>query len=200
MKLNQTRRGLLLAALAGTCLLSITSQAATIIVGRGNDTSYFVLQSPNLGERTYEVNYTYNSSAAQDGFFLLNQIIAADATTDFVVFNFGSMAAPNYFLNSLSSGGITETNTSASPFAPYWAHWVAGGQAGFPAATPNPSGTWSLGSGISAPYRLIEPGSWDGLFYSDGLTAPSVVPIPETSSAVLTLLGAMVLFKRRRSS
>jgi len=200
MKLSQTRRGFFLAALAGACLLPINSYAANIIVGIGNDTSYFVLQSTNLGVRTYEVNYTYNSSAGQDGFFLLDQIIAAEATTEFVVFNFGSMVAPNYFLNSVSSGGVTETNTSASPFAPYWAHWVAGGQAGFPAASPNPSGTWSLGSGISGPYRLIEPGSWDGLFYSDGLTAPSVAPIPETSSAVLALLGAVVIFKRRRSS
>lgn len=199
MKLSHTRRGLLLAALAGACLLPINSYAANIIVGTGNDTSYFVLQSTNLGMRTYEVNYTYNSSAGQDGFFLLDQIIAAEASSVFTVFNFGSMSSPNYFLNSIASDSVTETNTSSSPFVPYWAHWVSGGQAGFPSASPTTSGTWSLGSGISAPYRLITPGSWDGLFFSNGAIPPSPAPIPETSSAAIALLGAVMILKRRRS-
>jgi len=200
MKLSQSRRGFLLAVLAGACLLPIASNAANIIVGTGSDTSYFVLQSTNLGVRTYEVKYNYNSSVPQDGFFLLDQIRVADSSISFAINNFGSLLAPNYFVDSITFNSVTETGVSAPPFTPYWAQWVSGGAAGFPAASPKPSGTWSFGSGISAPYRVIAPGSWDALVFSNGSSAPSVSPIPETSSAALALLGSLVIFKRRRRS
>ena len=201
MKTSQSRRGFLLAVVAGACLLPSVSHAANIIVGSGSDTSYFVLQSTNLGERTYEVHYTYSPGTSQDGFFLLDQIMAADTTITLVLNDFGSSQAHNYFVDSITYNGVIEANDFSPPdFAPYWSHWVSGGEAGFPTPSPVASGTWGLGSGISSPYRLIAPGSWDALYYSDGLSVPSVAPVPETSSAFLAVLGSVAIFKRRRKN
>ncbi len=197
MKLSQSRRGFLLAVVAGTCLFPSISHAANIIVGTGNDTSYFVLQSPNLGVRTYEVRYTYSPATPQDGYFLLDRIRTIDSSISLALSNFGGQ----YFLDSLTYNSVTEANDFTPPdYSPYWAHWASGGEAGYPAASPINSGNWTYGSGISSQVRLIAPGSWDALYYSDGLSAPSVAPVPETSSAVLAILSSVVIFKRRRSS
>ena len=204
MKLSQSRRGFLLAVVAGTCLFPSISHAANIVVGTGNDTSYLVLQSTNLGVRTYEIHYTYSSGTSQDGYFLLGQVLAGDSSIAVSLSDYGTPSSPNYIVDSFTFNSVTETGVFAPPYVPYWSHWVSGGEAGYPTASPIASGSWDYGSGISAPYRLIAPGSWDGLFYSDGSTAPSVAPsvapIPETSSALLAVLGSVVLFKRRRNS
>jgi hypothetical protein len=198
MKLNQSRRGFLLAVLAGVCLLPSISRAAYINVGTGNDTSYLVLESPNLGTQTYAVNYTYDMNQPQDGYFLLSQVAQATTSTlTMDIINYGS-GTPNYILNSITFNGTTEINASSSPYTPYWAQWVSGGEAGYPSESPVASGTWSFGSGLSDPYRLIVPGSTDALYFSDGNTAPTVAPIPETSSAMLSIIGSLVIFKRRR--
>jgi hypothetical protein len=199
MKLSQSRRGFLAVVIAGACLLPSVSSAATIVVGTGPDTSFLVLESPNLGARTYEIHYTYNSSASQDAFFLLGQVLTSDANYTLGLTNYGSMMSPNYIVDSISYNGVPETGVSTPPYTPYWAHWVARGEAGFPTASPKPAGIWSFGSGISSPYRLIAPDSWDALYFSDGNTAPSVAPIPETSSALLAVLGSLAVFKRRRN-
>jgi hypothetical protein len=197
MKLSQSRRGFLLAAFAGACLLpSSISNAANVIIGSGPDTSYLVLQSTNLGIRTYEINYTFGSSAAQDGYFLLSQVLGSVPTLTAALTNYGSAATPNYFVSQFSFNSITEG--SAGPN--YWAQWVSGGAAGYPSASPIASGTWTSGSGMSAPSRLIAPGSWDAFYFSDGRTAPSVSPVPETSSALLAVLGSFVIFRRRRNA
>jgi hypothetical protein len=73
MKTSPSRRGLLLAAIAGACLFPATSDAM-ISVGSGPDVSHFSLESPNLGVREYEIRYTYNATAPKDAYFLLNQI------------------------------------------------------------------------------------------------------------------------------
>ncbi|MES2439856.1 MAG: hypothetical protein V4584_12340 [Verrucomicrobiota bacterium] len=200
MKLSQSRRGFLLAVLAGACLLPSISTAATTVVGSGPDSSFLVLESPNLGVRTYEIHYTYNSGASQDGYFLLSQVLASDTSITTSLINYGTVPAPNYIVDAMTFNSVTETSVSVSPYVPYWSHWVSGGQAGFPSASPVASGTWGFGSGISSPYRLIEPGSWDALFYSNGSTQPSVSPIPETSSALLGVIGSFVIFRRRRNA
>ena len=200
MKLSQSRRGFFLAVVAGICLFPSISKAANIIVGTGSDTSYLVLQSTNLGIRTYEVHYTYNSGTSQDGFTLLSQVLSADSFLTAGLVNFGSVLAPNYFVNSFTFSSITETSVSSSPYVPYWAHWVSGGEAGFPSASTVSAGTWSSGSGISSPYRFIAPGSWDALYYSDGSSLPSVAPIPEVSSTLLGVIGTLVIFRRRCNS
>lgn len=199
MKSSPSRRGIFLAVLAGSCLLSSVSNAATTVVGSGPDTSYYVLESPNLGVRTYEVHYTYSPSQMQDEFFLLSQVLAADTSLTVSLGNFGTPSVPNYYINSFTYNMVTELGVSTPPYTPYWAQWVAGGQAGYPTASPVASGSWSFGSGMSAPFRLIAPGSWDGRYFSDGGSSPSVSPIPETSSAMLALLGSLVIFKRRRA-
>lgn len=199
MKPNQSRRGFLAVVIAGACLLPSISSAATMVVGTGSDTSYYVLQSPNLGVRTYEVRYTYNASLLQDEYFLINQVLAGDTSLTADLDNsFGTPSNPNYLLNSLTYNSVTELGVSTPPYTPYWAQWVSGGQAGFPTASPVTSGSWTFGSGMSAPYRLIAPGSWDARYFSDGSSAPSIVPVPETSSALLAILGSLVAFKRRR--
>ncbi len=196
MKLSQSRRGFLAVVIAGACLLPSVSTAATILVGSGPDTSFLVLESPNLGARTYEIHYTYNASASQDAYFLLSQVVTFDSNYTLDLNNdYGTPSAPNYFLNSINYNSVAEAG--AGPL--YWAHWVARGQAGYPTASPKPAGTWSFGSGISSPYRLIAPDSWDALYFSNGSSAPSVAPVPETSSALLTLLGSLMIFRRRRN-
>ncbi len=198
MKLSQSRRGFLLAVLAGACLLPSVSTAAITVVGTGPDSSFLVLESPNLGVRTYEIHYTYSSGTSQDGYFLLSQVLGSDSTITAALSNYGSVAAPNYIVDAISLNSVAETGVSSPPYAPYWSHWVSGGQAGFPAASPIASGTWGYGSGLSAPFRLIAPGSWDALSYSDGSVAPIVSPVPEPSAALLGVAGALVIFRRRR--
>lgn len=193
------RSGFLPAAAAGFCLLSSATHAANILVGSGADTSYFVLESPNLGSRTYEISYTYDAQAMQDGFTLLNSLLGADSMLTADLANFGTATEPNFFVNSFTFNSVSEVAASSGSFVPYWAHWVSGGEAGFPSATPVEEETWSVGSGISSPFRLIEPGSWDALVFSDGSSAPSVAPVPEPSALLLLATGALVFFRKRRS-
>jgi hypothetical protein len=200
MLLRKIRRGFLPAAVAGLCLLSSATHAANILVGTGPDTSYFVLESPNLGSRTYEISYTYDAMAMQDGFTLLNSLFGADSMLTADIVNYGPAMAPNYFVNAFTFNSVSEVAASSSPFVPYWAHWVSGGDAGFPSANPVASETWTEGFGISSPYRLIEPGSWDALVYSDGSMAPSVAPVPEPSAVLMVVAGSLVLLRRRSTN
>jgi hypothetical protein len=196
MKTNTRRRGIALSALAGFALLSTAAHAANIIVGIGSNTSYLVLESTNIGVRTYEVRYT--SSPGQDGKFLLDQVLAGDSSLTMAFTNFGSIPAPNYILDSITHNSVTEINAGFPTFSPYWAQWVSGGDAGFPAAMPVPNGSWTAGSGMSSPYRFIAPGSWDAYVYSDGSILPSVTPVPETSSLSFAVLGALLILRRRK--
>jgi len=172
MKTSPSRRGLLLAAIAGACLFPATSDAM-ISVGSGPDVSHFSLESPHLGVREYEIRYTYNATAPKDAYFLLNQIIAADSSISVELVNYGSAADPNIIVDSITYGGVTETNETVDPYTPYWAHWASGGKTGYPTAAPISSDTWTIGSGISSPYRFISPGSRDALIFSDGITEPT---------------------------
>jgi hypothetical protein len=196
MKTHPFRRGVVLSAVAGLVLLSSVARAANIIVGTGGTTSYVVLESGNLGVRTYEVRYT--AASGQDGRFLLDQVLAGDSSLSMVFINYGSIPAPNFILDSITANSVTETNTGFPTYSPYWAHWVSGGAAGFPTASPVTSGSWTVGSGMSSPYRLIAPGSWDAYVFSDGTGQPSVAPVPETSTLTLAALGALCIVRRRR--
>jgi hypothetical protein len=167
--------------------------AATIDVGSGPVTSRFVLQSPNLGLRDYRVHH----AGSGDAHALLQVILTNDLSLTATFFNFGTAANPNYFVNSIAWSGVTETNNAAAPWFPYWAHWVAGGQAGFPTATAVAPDTWTQGSGISHPYRVTAEGSWDALVFSDGNTPPDILPIPEPESACLLAAAAVWMFRRR---
>ncbi|TAG08301.1 MAG: PEP-CTERM sorting domain-containing protein [Verrucomicrobia bacterium] len=197
MKLLLGWRSISLLSAAGLCLCSSISTAFTLSLGSGPDVSYFVLESPNLGQRLYEVSYTYNSVTPQDAYFLLEQVLVADPAVSASIVNFGSAASPNYLVTSITFDSVMEQNSSASPFTPFWAHWVADGSAGFPTASPVAAETWTSGSGVSSPYRLIAPGSWDALFYSNGSSVPLTV-VPEPSACLIFSIGLLAYGSKRR--
>jgi hypothetical protein len=186
--------------LLATCCVALASplptaaRAATIDVGNGPVTSHLLLESPALGSRDYRVHHP----GGGDAFALLQVVLTHDPSLTATFFNFGSAANPNYFVNSITWSGTTETNNPANPWFPYWAHWVAGGQAGFPAATPVPAASWTQGAGISSPYRVTAEGSWDALFFSDGNTPPVTVPVPEPATKACLAVGALLLLPARR--
>jgi len=185
------------AAFALTMLLAVPGLSAAVIdIGNGAQTYHFVLESPNVGLREYAVHL----DGATDGADLLYAVLAGDGAISMDISNWGSAAQPNYIVNSVTFNGVTETNTGVSPWTPSWGHWVSGGQAGWPTASPVASGTWTNGSGVSSPYRLVEPGTWDALVYGDSTTAPSIVPVPEPSVPVLLGVGVFFLARRRRRS
>lgn len=198
MKYTSTRRNFIRSIVAGLCLLPIVSKAANIVVGTGNDRSYLVLESGNLGVRTYEIRYDA-SSGPHDAKFLIDQAMAGDNTLTAIFFNYGDTNNPNYFIDSING-----ESGSASPPWTWWKQWVSGGSGfenpdyTFNPGTPTP-GAWTSGYGISSPNRLITPGSWDALVLSDGSVMPSVAPIPETSSLLLAPLAALVVLRRRRN-
>ena len=198
MKQTSLRRSFLRLIVAGFCLLPLGIQAANIVLGTGGDTSYVILESGNLGSRTYEIRYDA-SSGPHDTKFLLDQILAGDLSLGMAFTNWGTLANPNYALDSITYNSVTESASFTPPFT-YWAQWVAGGEAGYPTAVPVASGSWSYGSGISSPFRIIAPGSWDAFVFSDGSAPPSVLPVPETSSMTLAAAGLLIVIRRRRTA
>lgn len=176
---------------------------AVIVVGSGPDSSYFLIESPRIGTREYEIRYTYDAGNTLGGSDLLNLIAGADPQISFVIFDFGSAAQPNEFLNSVIFEGVAEVN-DFSAGGTSWAQWVAGGQAGAENTSPFnpdpralPSESWTFGSGLSNPYRVIEPGSSDALVFGRG--EPSLAPVPEPGTVALALVASLALVRRRRS-
>lgn len=189
-----------LAALALASVLSLTgaAEAASIVLGSGSDSAFYVLESPNIGTRTYEIHFTHNEADPLDGWDLLQIVDSHESDLSLEAFNFGSEAAPNWIVNAITWMGITETANPEEPWVPSWTHWVSGGEAGFPTAGPIADGTWTSGSGLSSPFRVIEPGSWDALKFSDFTTQPTVAPVPEPSSMILAFFGVVFCIRRRR--
>ncbi|MFV0336936.1 MAG: hypothetical protein ACK5LK_01660 [Chthoniobacterales bacterium] len=177
----------------------VAAGRAAIIVGSGADSSYLVLEASawSASPLVYEWRYDYDSLNPPDGYDILSAVIAFDSNLTGVFNNYGTPEDPSYFLASLSYDGVNLVNAAAPPWTPYWSQWVSGGEAGYPVASPLADGTWAFGSGLSDPYRLLAPGSWDGFVFGDGLTAPSISPIPEPS-AIYFLGGAVVLLYFRR--
>jgi hypothetical protein len=201
MKLRSRSGRVLLAAILVPLVVFGHSANGQILVGTGEDFSYAVIEPGPFGTPlVYEYHYTYDASKPPDGYALLSAIDSADPSLSLNFLNFGTDGDPNYFLNAVTYGSTTLTSTTI-PGGPFWAQWVSGGEAGFPGASPIESGTWSFGSGISAPYRAIGPGSWDGFVFNIGDTSPSIDPVPEPQSAVLLLAGITVVLwmvRRRR--
>jgi len=198
--LRALRRLQVVVALAGA---TFTAQAALYEAGTGPDTSYLILESPNIGLREYAVHYTYDPAVPMGSYDLLKIVEAAEPR--FSILNGGS--EENAYIASITWDGVTEAGNNSPPYTPYWSQWVAGGQAGAefdfpwgPAPVPVPGDSWSYGSGISAPYRIIEPGSNDALVYGDG-SAPSLAPTPEPGVLLLAglALPALLLHRPRRS-
>lgn len=189
----------LLVFLLATAGFSFTPASAQVLVGTGTNSSYLVIEADDFGAPlTFEYLYDYNPADPFDTYTMMVAIDAAVADLSFTYINYGTLDEPNYILDAVTYQSITLTNTAFPAVGPFWAQWVAGGQAGFPVAEPVASGSWGFGSGISEPYRYVEPGSWDGFIFNEGSAAPSVSPVPEPGSAVLLTAAMAVIFLRRR--
>ncbi|MEO6848525.1 MAG: hypothetical protein ABI443_12480 [Chthoniobacterales bacterium] len=175
----------------------VASAQSPTVVGSGSDESFLVIESSLFSATlVYDYKYTYNPSELLDTHDMLVAIDAADPNISFDFINYGTVVDPNYFLNAVTYNTVTATNTPSPDYSPYWVQWVSGGEGGYPVAGPIDSGTWSYGSGISAPYRTLAPESWDGFIYNDGILPPSVspvIPIPEASTGCLILAGVLLL-------
>jgi len=197
--INQPLRRAALAALASLSLFTSASRGQTI-VGTGTSSSFLVIEAGVFGAPlVFEYRYTETPGLDLDTHVLLTAVDAADPDLEFSFVNFGS-DSPSYFLDSITYNGTTLTNTPFPDVGPFWFQSVSGGLAGFPTGEPIASGTWSDGSGLSIPFRTIQPGSWDGFVYGDFGDYPSIAPVPEVSSLILLWggLAAVVFFIRRR--
>jgi PEP-CTERM putative exosortase interaction domain len=193
---------LLVLAAAGLSFASARAQTITATVGSGADTSYVVIEAAAFGgPLIFAFQYDYDPANPFDTSTMLSLIDDALPELSLTYINYGTVEEPNLFLDAVTWQGLTLTNTPAPEFSPYWVQWVSGGRAGFPEAEPIPSGTWMYASGVSAPYRLVEPGSWDGFVYNDGFSPPAVDPVPEPAAGVLllTATGLLVFSRRRRT-
>ena len=188
-------RNLLAAVAILAAAASVPAQTLTGTYGTGPDTSYLVIQAADFGAEPlwYAFNYTYEPGNPLDGYAMLSTVVAGDPLLDAVILNFGTVSAPNYFLDSLTYNSLTLTNTGAPTFSPYWAQWVSGGEAGYPTAVPIASGTWEFGSGSSAPSRYLAPNAWDGYIFNDGSAAPDITPVPEPQSLWLVVVAGGAL-------
>ena len=99
-----------------------------IAAGVGSDSSFLVLESPNVGLRTYEVFYDFDPASPLGTDDLLTIVDGADAL---ISFTFGG-APENQFLTGIIFNGVAENSDfSDSNAILFWAQWVAGGEAGF---------------------------------------------------------------------
>ncbi len=169
-----------------------------VVVGAGPDASYAIIEAEAFGNNplVYEYRYDFDPSNPFDGYALFTAIDSADPGIEFGFVNFGDELDPNYFVNSITYGATRLVSTEFPNVGPFWAQWVSGGQAGFPLASPISSSVWSFGSGVSSPYRFVEPGSSDAFVFNDGDLPPSMDPVPEPSAAALIFGAALFVVIR----
>lgn len=186
--------------LAAALLGAPPTSAIVTEFGSGPDFVDLIIEEDAFGPDPlhYRYAFTHNESAPLDGYDLLQQVDAAFTDISFSFSNFGSASEPNYFLNAITYQSLTLTNASSSPFTPYWAQWVSGGEAGFPEAEPVDLGTWTMGSGMSRPYRVLTPFASEGYVFNDGSTPPSTQPVPEPGTVALLALGGIATWMTRR--
>ena len=193
-----TLKKILATLLAAVGLFSTPEAKAITVIGSGDDISYAVIQADAFGSPlVFAYHYTYNSADPFDSYFLFSAIDAALPELDFSWINYGDVDDPNWFLTAITYQATTLTSTSWPDIGPYWVQWVAGGESGYPEAEPIAAEVWTYGSGMSIPYRLVQPGSWDGVIFNDGLVAP-ISPVPEPSSALLLVVGGAAIWYRNR--
>lgn len=190
----------LLALVAFT--VPVSKSSAQTIVGTGDSSSFLVIQAAAFDANpfVFEYRYTYDPLNLLNSYDLLVAVMATQPQFTLSFINYGDEESPNYFLNTVSylaSGSevpVTLINTGYPDFSPYWVQWVSGGESGYPEAEPIAGGAWTFGSGLSSPYRYLQPGSWDGYIYNDGNVAPSIAPVPEPSSILLIIAAGGILY------
>ena len=191
--------GAILGALMFGALTS--NLVAVMVVGAGSESSFLILESPNVGLRTYEVFYDVEEGSLLGSDDLLTIVDGADALISLAL----GGDPGNRFLNAVTFNDVTETFDGSN----FWTQWAAGGEGGgffdyenlvfVPVPEPLPSGSWTFGSGSSAPARIVQPGSSDAYVFSAS-ALPSIDPIPEPSSGALLFGSALLLAIRRRRS
>lgn len=182
-----------LLGLAVVACLASNASATTLTVGMGSDSSFVILESPNVGLRTYEVFYDFDASNPIGTDDLLITIGSEDPA---IVFNLMGDSS-NPFLESIDFNGTTEGGPFAAG-APFWGIWVAGGETGFPSPSPIPSTTWTAAGGLSESFRIVEPGSSEALLFGTVFAPPTFDPIPEPSSVFLLGAGSLLIIARRK--
>lgn len=188
----------LLPSLITPGLLASSASAVIIQVGSGADTSQVLIEAPAFGVLDYRVSYDYTPGIGQDAFFLLGRIVAEDSRFSADPVIAGGLGDENYFLSAITFAGSTQA--TPGDFSEFFNHYVSGGSAGFPAedVVPVAREAWTSGSGVSAPFRQIAPGSSDALIFGAFGTQPSSLPVPEPSTALFGTLALIGLTKRRR--
>lgn len=182
-----------------------------ILIGDAGDpyASYLVIEAAAFTTQpmVFEIRYG-DTDQPQDTYALLMTVLGAGVGLSGDFTNFGDEEEPNYFLGSLTYDGITlagETLDTDPVSYLYWSQFISGGWSWDydewePVSVPD--NAWTYGGGISHPYRVVVPGSWDAFVYGDGSVDPSVAPIPEPSALcfLLLALGAVYGFRAWRAA
>jgi hypothetical protein len=202
-----------LIAIAAAISLSAPLDAATLIAGTGDDSSFLVFEAPAAETYRIEIRYDHDPLQPIDGYDALqiafgspvalggNRSRLGSGDTFIEVVDFGSAGSPNVFVDLVSLGGLTLQNTPFPDVGPFWAQWVSGGTLGeYPTGSPTTpeAGSWTYGAGASSPWREIAPGSWDGYVFNDGVDAPATQPIPEPGTIGLLVIAALGLALRQK--
>ena len=197
MKLNKLGALGLLVFGAQTSSLLAVGISCPIEVGTGSDSSFVVFDSPNIDQRTYEVFYDFDSANPLGTDDLIVIINSADPEIFVNLDNFGDPT--NQIIFDVVFNGVTEGAGFSIPDT--WTQFIAGGQAGYPVGSVESisGGGFIGGSGVSAPFRTVEPGSTDALLFGRfDEVSPDFSPVPEPSVWGLALLGSLCLTARRR--
>ena len=193
---------------AGAALMTSASAVTLTPVGTGADSSFLVLETPQLGILGFEVFYDFDPSTPLGTTDLLRIIEGSEPLFSFDASNFPPDSLPeqpNEFLDSVTFGSVTEAQPS--DFSAFFSFFGAGGQTGtvqnasgdfVPDPQPISSDSFSFTAGLSAPFRIVEPGSTDAIVFGPGGTVPSFAPIPEPSAALLLFVSCGLLARRTR--
>lgn len=187
-----------LAALCALGLLFISTAPAAVVVGTGTSSSFLVIEAGEFGAPLeFEYRYTFNAAKPVDTYTMMVAIDLAVPNLSFTFTDYSMGGPPSYFLTGVTYDSITLTNVAPPEFEPFWYQSVAGGEAGYPTASPIAGGVWSEGSGVSLPYRVLTPGSWDGFVFGEFGDEPSVSPVPEPTTLALFGVASLALVGRR---
>ena len=199
---------LVVGLVCGVVALQSASAVVLTTVGTGEDSSFLVVETPELGTLGFEVFYDFDPLVPIGTTDLLEIIAGGQPLFSFTVNNaFGTPEQANAFLTSVTFDGVTVTPPPFDgTFTDESLRFIilgAGGQTGLAANfSPDPqpiaSNSFIPTSGISAPFRVVEPGSTDAILFGPASTLPSFAPIPEPSAALLLLVGCGFLGRRTR--
>ena len=196
---------LLVGVVSGVAMIQSASAVSLTPVGTGADSSFLIFETPQVGILSFEVFYDFDPLAPIGTTDLLQILADNESSFTFDVTNNGNQAQPNEFLNSFTFNGITEAQPM--DFSVFFGFFGAGGQTGVtpdfsaPDPQPIPFGEFTSTDGLSAPFRIVEPGSTDAIVFGPLGTVPSfdpIDPIPEPSTAMLLSSLCLLALRRRR--